>query len=151
MFNLLPYYILSAPLWAIHPHMNNKGDNLHRPLSVDPLIPPISVGLLKDFNYTVISVTLTWGLINRCPCFYFLTNPCRSLLSPRINSALILCLTKDYWALSSRWQKTMPIKVEEQIYLISSLIIWSIYQLLRALVLHITDILTNRGLLSPIH
>lgn len=44
-----------------------------------------------------------------------------------VNPAPSLCFTKDCWALSSRWQKYMPVKVE-QIYLISFLIIWSIHQ-----------------------
>lgn len=142
MFNLLTYSILSAPLWTIHLHMDDGGYLLGS-VSVVPLIWPIIFHWVH--LQTLITRSFQWPWqsevkINRSRCFYFFSNPYRSLLFPGINPALILLsLTKDYWALSSRWQKEMAIKVEEQIYLISSLIIWSIYQPFSAPVLCVTQ------------
>lgn len=60
MFNLLLYYMLSAPPWTIYPHMDNSGGYILRPVSANHLMTDnISVGPLKNFNYTVISMTLT--------------------------------------------------------------------------------------------
>lgn len=141
MFNLPPFYILSAAPSTIHLHMDENGGYLLRPVPAAPLIWPIifhwvhlQTAITKPFQWPWQSEVK----INRCP-FLFFSNPCRSLLFHGRNPALILYLTKDYWFLSSHWQKEMPIKVEEQIYLISSLIIWSIYQPFRAPVLCVTQ------------